>query len=124
MDECDTLLIVGSNDPWTEFYPAPGQARAVQIDIDGRHLGNRYPVEVGLRRRRRARRCARCCRCCETARRTRPWRTQVESCVRGVARDRRRRAPTSPAEPVNPERVVRELTGHLPADAQVAVDVG
>jgi pyruvate dehydrogenase (quinone) len=48
MGNCDTLLIVGSNDPWTEFYPAPAQARAVQIDIDGRHLGNRYPVEVGL----------------------------------------------------------------------------
>src|SRR4051794_16514983 len=48
MEHCDTLLIVGSNDPWTEFYPSPGQARAVQIDIDGRHLGNRYPVAVGL----------------------------------------------------------------------------
>src|SRR3954453_8593576 len=45
---CDTLLVVGSNDPWTEFYPRPGQARAVQVDLDGRHLGNRYPVEVGL----------------------------------------------------------------------------
>src|SRR4051812_14473595 len=47
-DECDTLLVVGSNDPWTEFYPAPGQARAVQVDLDGRHVGNRYPIEVGL----------------------------------------------------------------------------
>ena len=45
---CDTLLIVGSNDPWTEFYPPPGMARAVQIDIDGRKVGNRYPVEVPL----------------------------------------------------------------------------
>src|SRR4051812_8648368 len=48
MSHCDTLLIVGSNDPWTEFYPPPGEARAVQVDIDGRHVGNRYPVEVGL----------------------------------------------------------------------------
>src|SRR3954453_8780464 len=46
MESCDTLLIVGSNDPWTEFYPPPGQAHAVQIDIDSRNLGNRYPVEV------------------------------------------------------------------------------
>jgi pyruvate dehydrogenase (quinone) len=40
--------VVGSNDPWTEYYPAPGQARAVQADIDGRHLGNRYELMVGL----------------------------------------------------------------------------
>ena len=45
---CDTLLLVGTNDPWTEFYPAPGQARAVQVDLDGRRLGVRYPVEVPL----------------------------------------------------------------------------
>jgi pyruvate dehydrogenase (quinone) len=46
MRECDTLLLLCTNDPWTEFYPAPGQAQAVQIDIDGRQLGVRYPVEV------------------------------------------------------------------------------
>ena len=48
LGSCDTLLIVGSNDPWTEFYPPPGAARAVQIDIDGRKVGNRYPIEVPL----------------------------------------------------------------------------
>lgn len=48
MRHCDTLLLVGTNDPWTEFYPTPGKARAVQIDIDGRRLGVRYPVEVPL----------------------------------------------------------------------------
>src|SRR3954451_14299834 len=48
MESCDTLLVVGSDDPWTEFYPAPGQARAVQVDIDPAVLGNRYPIEVGL----------------------------------------------------------------------------
>jgi pyruvate dehydrogenase (quinone) len=46
LGNCDTLLIVGSNDPWTEYYPPPGRARAVQVDLDGRHVGNRYPVEV------------------------------------------------------------------------------
>ena len=46
--ECDALLIVGSNDPWTEYYPAPGQARAIQIDIDPRRIGDRYPIEVGV----------------------------------------------------------------------------
>lgn len=48
MEGCDTLLIVGSTFPYIEYYPRPGQARAVQIDIDPRHIGLRYPVEAGL----------------------------------------------------------------------------
>ncbi|ACZ43024.1 thiamine pyrophosphate protein domain protein TPP-binding protein [Thermobaculum terrenum ATCC BAA-798] len=46
--ECDTLLLVGTSFPYMEFYPKPGQARAVQIDIDPARIGLRYPVEVGL----------------------------------------------------------------------------
>jgi pyruvate dehydrogenase (quinone) len=46
--ECDTLLIVGSSFPYLEFYPKPGDVRAVQMDIDGSRIGLRYPVEVGL----------------------------------------------------------------------------
>jgi pyruvate dehydrogenase (quinone) len=45
---CDTLLMVGSSFPYSEFLPRPGQARGVQIDIDGRMLGIRYPMEVNL----------------------------------------------------------------------------
>jgi pyruvate dehydrogenase (quinone)/pyruvate oxidase len=48
IEDCDTLLIVGSSFPYIEFFPKPGQARAVQIDIDPTRLGLRYPVEVGL----------------------------------------------------------------------------
>jgi pyruvate dehydrogenase (quinone)/pyruvate decarboxylase len=48
MRECDTLLILGSTMPWIDSYPKPGQARAVQIDVNGSHIGLRYPVEVGL----------------------------------------------------------------------------
>jgi len=48
MAGCDTLLIVGSNDPWTEYYPAPGQARAVQIDLTARNIGTKHPVDVAL----------------------------------------------------------------------------
>ncbi len=48
MEECDTLLIVGSAFPYIEFMPKPGQARAVQIDIDPMKIGLRYPVDVGL----------------------------------------------------------------------------
>jgi pyruvate dehydrogenase (quinone)/pyruvate oxidase len=48
MEECDTLIIIGTSFPYIEFYPQPGQARAVQIDLDASRIGLRYPVEVGL----------------------------------------------------------------------------
>jgi pyruvate dehydrogenase (quinone) len=48
MESCDTLLIVGSTFPYVEFYPKPGQAKAVQIELDPKRVGLRYPVEVGL----------------------------------------------------------------------------
>ncbi|GGI44800.1 pyruvate dehydrogenase (quinone) [Agromyces flavus] len=121
MAECDTLLIVGSSDPWTEFYPAPGQARAVQVDLDGRAIGRRYPVEVGLVGDAR-----------ETVRqlavrlpltKTDGWRDRVAEHVREWRRIADARAETS-ADPVNPEFAVRALNDHLPDDALVALDVG
>jgi pyruvate dehydrogenase (quinone) len=48
LENCDTLLIVGSSFPYIEYYPKPGQARGVQIDIEPERIGLRYPVEVGL----------------------------------------------------------------------------
>ena len=48
MKSCDTVLILGSTMPWEEYYPTPGQARGVQVDIRPDRLGLRYPVEVGL----------------------------------------------------------------------------
>lgn len=48
MEACDTLLIVGSSFPYIEFYPRPGQATAVQIELDPKRIGLRYPVDVGL----------------------------------------------------------------------------
>ena len=48
LEDCDTLLIVGSSFPYIEFYPKPGQARAVQIDLNPQNIGLRYPVEMGL----------------------------------------------------------------------------
>ena len=48
IESCDTLLIVGSSFPYLEFMPKPGQARAVQIELDPMRVGLRYPIEVGL----------------------------------------------------------------------------
>jgi len=48
LEDCDTLIIAGSSFPYLEFYPKPGQAKAIQIDIDPSRIGLRYPVEVGL----------------------------------------------------------------------------
>lgn len=121
LGNCDALLIVGSNDPWTEFYPPPGAARAVQIDIDERKIGNRYPVEAGLAGDAAAALQALSSRL--TARPRGQWRDDVEQEVlrwRALAEERA----AVPASPVNPERVVRELNGRLPANAQVSIDVG
>ncbi|HEU5079272.1 MAG TPA: thiamine pyrophosphate-dependent enzyme [Opitutaceae bacterium] len=48
IEACDTLFLIGTSFPYIEFYPKPGAARAVQLDIDGGRIGLRYPVEVGL----------------------------------------------------------------------------
>lgn len=48
MQECDTLLMIGSGFPYSEFLPKPGRARGVQIDIKGEMLSLRYPMEVNL----------------------------------------------------------------------------
>ena len=48
IEECDTLLMVGTSFPYIEFMPKPGQARGIQIEIDPKRIGLRYPVEVGL----------------------------------------------------------------------------
>jgi len=48
LEDCDTLLLVGTSFPYIEYYPKPGQARGVQIDRDPARIGLRYPVEVGL----------------------------------------------------------------------------
>jgi pyruvate dehydrogenase (quinone)/pyruvate oxidase len=48
METCDTLFIVGTSFPYIEFYPKPGKARGVQLDLDAARIGLRYPVEVGL----------------------------------------------------------------------------
>ncbi|MFI7429964.1 thiamine pyrophosphate-binding protein [Micromonospora sp. NPDC049836] len=121
MGGCDTLLLVGTTDPWTDWYPLPGQVRTIQIDIDGRRIGTRYPVDVAL-----VGDAAETLRALLGRVRERPqqqWRGVVESAV-----DRWREAAAeraaAPADPVNPQLVLRELSARMPERAALAVDVG
>lgn len=121
MGGCDTLLLVGTTDPWTDWYPMPGQVRTIQIDIDGRRIGTRYPVDVPL-----VGDAAETLRALLARVRERPqqqWRGVVESAV-----DRWREfaaaQAAAPAEPVNPQLVLRELSARMPERGALAVDVG
>lgn len=121
LQDCDTLVIIGSNDPWTEFYPAPGQAKAVQIDLDPAMIGNRYPVAVGLVGDTGS--CIRALLERLPEREPLPWRSTVEKMVEQGRDIARLRAEVS-AKPLNPELVVRSLSERIPNSAQVAIDVG
>src|SRR5438067_2811794 len=48
LESCDTLLIVGSTFPYIEFYPKPGKAKCVQVELDPKRVGLRYPVDAAL----------------------------------------------------------------------------
>jgi pyruvate dehydrogenase (quinone) len=48
MQDCDTALILGSTMPWVNYYPKPGRARMIQVDMNGSHIGLRCPIDVGL----------------------------------------------------------------------------
>ncbi|GAA4778841.1 thiamine pyrophosphate-requiring protein [Actinomycetospora chlora] len=120
MRECDTLLIVGSTMPYTEYYPAPGQARAVQIDVDGARCGIRYDTEVNLTGDAGATLAALLPR----LRGHDPsWRAQVERWTSAWDDYSRQRAHAHTSA-LNPELVVRELSDRLPDDALLAVDCG
>jgi pyruvate dehydrogenase (quinone) len=119
MSGCDTLLIVGSNDPWTEYYPAPGQARAVQIDVTARNIGTKFPVEAALPGDAASTLDALLPLLPERS----GWRQDVEGFVttwRGIAE----RRVAQQTRRLNPQLVVNELSAQLPPDVQVAVDVG
>ncbi len=121
MANCDTLLIVGSNDPWTEFYPAPGQARAVQIDIQARVVGAKYPVEAPVIGQ--AAQALSALSALLEPKTDRRWQEQVHQWRQRWDEDAARRAAVKTTD-ANPEAVVRALSDHLPADARVAVDTG
>jgi pyruvate dehydrogenase (quinone) len=121
MTECDTLLMVGSSFPYSEFLPKEGQARGVQIDIDGRMLSLRYPMEVNLTGDS-----------AETLRalipllerkRDRSWREKLEKSIVEWWKVLEAQAHNS-ADPINPQLVFWELSPRLPDNCIISSDSG
>jgi pyruvate dehydrogenase (quinone) len=121
MRECDTLLVVGSSFPFSEFLPEEGQARAMQIDIDARMIGLRYPTEVNLVGD--ARETLRALLPLLETKRDRSWREKIEGRVADWWKTLEARA-MQDADPLNPQRVFWELSSRLPDDAIVCGDSG
>ncbi len=121
MSECDTLLMVGSSFPYSEFLPREGQARGVQIDLKGRMLGIRYPMEVNLHGD-----------AAETLRALLPylkrkanrsWRQDLEAGMREWREILEARVNVE-ANPLNPAFVYHELNERLPDRAIFTADSG
>lgn len=121
MTGCDTLLMVGSNFPYSEWLPEEGQARGVQIDIDGRMLGLRYPMEVNLIGDAKGTLAA--LLPLLEPKEDRSWRQRIERGVERWWRVLEQRAMVS-ANPVNPQRVFWELSPRLPAGCILTCDSG
>ena len=118
---CDTLLMVGSGFPYAEFLPQEGQARGVQIDIDGRALGVRYPMECNLVGDSAETLRALVPRLVRKA--DRSWREEVERGVADWWREQESRAMVD-ADPLNPQRVFWELSARLPDECVLCADSG
>jgi pyruvate dehydrogenase (quinone) len=121
MMHCDTLLTVGSNFPYTQFLPEYGQARGVQIDIDAKFIGMRYPYEVNLVGDAAA--TLRALIPHLRRKEDRSWREEIEAGVAKWWRSMDAEAEVS-ADPVNPMLVFRELSQRLPLNAIITADSG
>ena len=121
MSDCDTLLMVGSRFPYSEFLPKEGQARAVQIDLDPAMLSIRYPMEINLVGDAAA--TLRALIPLLQRKQDRSWRQAIEGHVAEWWRVLEARA-MHPADPVNPEHVFWELSPRLPDNCILAADSG
>jgi pyruvate dehydrogenase (quinone) len=121
MNDCDTLLIVGSNFPYTQFLPGFGQARAIQIDIDGKFIGMRYPTELNIVADAATTLRALLPRL--ERKQDRSWRETIESNVARWWQTMEMEAMVE-ADPVNPMRLFHELSSRLPQNVIVAADSG
>lgn len=121
MNECDALLMVGTSFPYAEFLPKEGQARAVQIDVDGRQLSLRYPVDVGLVGDARLTLEALLPRL--EPKSSNSWRERIEKSVRRWRETVTARAMVE-AKPVNPQRPFLELSSRLPPHSIITCDSG
>jgi pyruvate dehydrogenase (quinone) len=121
MRGCDTLLTVGSSFPYTQFLPEFDQARGVQIDIDGKYIGMRYPYEANLVGDAAA--TLRALIPHLERKQDRSWREDIE---KKVARWWEVMAAEAlvEADPINPMRLFHELSSRLPGNAIVAADSG
>ena len=121
MRDCDTLLMVGTSFPYAEFLPPPGQARGVQIDIDGTMLGIRYPNEVNLVGDAKA--TLRALIPHLHRKEDRSWRKGIEEDIAQWWRLMEERA-MADAKPINPQRVFHELSPRIPDNAILTSDSG
>jgi pyruvate dehydrogenase (quinone) len=121
MTGCDTLLMVGTSFPYSEFLPEEGKARGVQIDLDGRMLGIRFPTEVNLVGDSAA--TLRALIPYLEHKADRSWREQVEDSVAAWWRVLEDRA-MNDADPINPQRVFWELSPRLPDNCILTSDSG
>ena len=121
MKGCDTLLMIGSAFPYSEFLPEPGKARGVQIDIDGANLSLRYPMEVNLIGDSAA--TLRALLPLLTQKQDLGWRNSIEKNVASWWKLMEDRA-LQPASPINPQRVFWELSPRLPENAIMTGDSG
>ena len=118
---CDTLLTVGSNFPYSQFLPELGQARGIQIDIDAKWIGMRYPYELNL-----VGDAAATLRALIPHLEQKPrngWRAGIEEGVRDWWQTMQEEAMVE-ADPVNPMRPFWELNSRMPTDAIVVADSG
>jgi pyruvate dehydrogenase (quinone) len=121
MMECDTLLMIGSSFPYSEFLPKEGQARGVQIDIDNRMLSLRYPMDINLVGDSKA--TLRALIPMINNKIDRNWREGIENGIKEWWQVVEAKAMTE-ANPINPQRVFWELSSRLPDNCIITSDSG